>query len=147
MNSLFQVGAAEEIERRIAALQPDSPRLWGAMNAAQMVAHGLELASGDRRPPRALMGRIIGWVIKPMVLRNDEPMRRNSPTVEGLIVKDQRNLEIERKRLLGLVKRFVTAGSNGCTTHPHSFFGPLTPDEWGILMYKHLDHHLRQFGV
>jgi hypothetical protein len=150
MKNLFQGSAAEEIERRIADLKPDSHRLWGTMNVAQMVAHcsaGLELASGDRRPPRALIGRLIGWAIKPMVLRNDEPMRRNSPTVEGLVVRDKRDLEIERKRLFGLINRFVAAGSNGCTKHPHSFFGQLTPDEWAILMYKHLDHHLRQFGV
>ena len=82
-----------------------------------------------------------------MVLRNDEPMRRNSPTVEGLVVRDKRDLEIERKRLFGLINRFVAAGWNGCTKHPHSFFGQLTPNEWAILMYKHLDHHLRQFGV
>jgi Protein of unknown function (DUF1569) len=150
MKNLFQASAAEEIERRVAALKPDSHPLWGMMNVAQMVAHcsaGLELASGDRRPPRALIGRVIGWAIKPMVLRNDEPMRRNSPTVEGLVVRDKRDLEIERKRLLGLINQFVAAGSNGCTKHPHSFFGQLTPDEWAILMYKHLDHHLRQFGV
>jgi uncharacterized protein DUF1569 len=150
VKSLFQPSAAEEIERRIAALKPDSHRQWGTMTVAQMVAHcsaGLELASGDRRPPRALVGRLIGWAIKPLVLRDDEPMRRNSPTVEGLVVNDQRELGIERTRLLGLISQFVTAGANGCTTHPHSFFGPLTPDEWAILMYKHLDHHLRQFGV
>jgi len=150
MKNLFQPDAAEQIERRIAALKPESRAHWGTMNVAQMVAHcsaGLELASGDRRPPRALAGRLIGWAIKPMVLRDDAPMRRNSPTVEGLVVNDERDLEIERKRLLGLIGRFVTAGSNGCTQHPHSFFGSLSPDEWAILMYKHLDHHLRQFGV
>jgi hypothetical protein len=74
-------------------------------------------------------------------------MRINSPTVEGLAVTDKRDLEIERKRLSGLIDRFVAAGPSGCTKHPHSFFGRLTPDEWAILMYKHLDHHLRQFGV
>jgi uncharacterized protein DUF1569 len=150
MKNLFQASAAQEIERRIAALKPDTPAQWGTMNVAQMVAHcsaGLELASGDRRPPRALAGRLIGWAIKPMVLRDDEPMRRNSPTVEGLVVNDKRDLEIERSRLLELISRFVTSGSSGCTTHPHSFFGRLTPDEWAVLMYKHLDHHLRQFGV
>jgi hypothetical protein len=150
MKNLFQPNAAEEIERRIAALRPDSHRQWGTMNVAQMVAHcsaGLELASGGRRPPRALAGRLIGWAIKPMVFRDDEPLRRNSPTVEGLVVKDERDLEIERKRLLGLISRLVTAGPDGCTRHPHSFFGPLTPDEWAVLMYKHLDHHLRQFDV
>jgi transposase InsO family protein len=46
-----------------------------------------------------------------------------------------------------VIDRFVAAGPKSCTTHPHSFFGPLTPEEWAILMYKHLDHHLRQFGV
>jgi hypothetical protein len=150
MKNLFQTSAAEEIERRIAALKPDSHPQWGTMTVAQMVAHcsaSLELASGDRRPPRALVGRLMGWAIKPLVLRDDQPMRRNSPTVEGLVVKDKRDLDIERKRLLGRISRFVTAGSNGCTTHPHSFFGSLTPEEWAILMYKHLDHHLRQFDV
>jgi hypothetical protein len=49
--------------------------------------------------------------------------------------------------LYGVIDRFVAAGPKGCTTHPHSFFGPLTPQEWAILMYKHVDHHLRQFGV
>lgn len=43
--------------------------------------------------------------------------------------------------------RFAAAGPKGCTTHPHTFFGRLTPEEWATLMYKHLDHHLRQFGV
>jgi hypothetical protein len=150
MKNLFQTSAAEEIERRIAALKRDSHPQWGTMTVAQMVAHcsaSLELASGDRRPPRALVGRLMGWAIKPMVLRDDKPMRRNSPTVQGLVMKDDRDLDIERKRLLGLIGRFVTAGSNGCTTHPHSFFGSLTPEEWAILMYKHLDHHLRQFDV
>jgi hypothetical protein len=150
MKNLFEASAAGEIERRIAALTPDRRPGWGRMNVAQMVAHcsaGLELASGDRRPPRALAGRLIGWAIKPLVLRNDEPMRRNSPTVEGLVIADERDLGIERQGLLERIRRFVTAGPNGCTTHPHSFFGPLTPDEWAILMYKHLDHHLRQFDA
>ena len=82
-----------------------------------------------------------------MALRNDEPMRRNSPTVKGLVVQDERDLGMERERLLALIDRFAAAGPAGCTKHPHSFFGRLTPDEWAILMYKHLDHHLRQFGV
>jgi LPS sulfotransferase NodH len=46
-----------------------------------------------------------------------------------------------------LIERFAAAGLAGCTMHPHSFFGRLTPQEWAVLMYKHLDHHLRQFGV
>ncbi len=59
----------------------------------------------------------------------------------------ERDLEAERRRLCGLIEGFVAAGPAGCTTHPHSFFGRLTPEEWAILQYKHLDHHLRQFGA
>jgi hypothetical protein len=151
MKSLFQPTSVEEIKQRLTALRPDSHRQWGKMNQAQMLAHcslGIEMAAGEIRPPRALMGRVLGPVIKPMALRGDEPMRRNSPTSKGLIViGDERDFEAERKRLNGLIDRFAAAGAAGCTSHPHAFFGPLTPDEWAILMYKHLDHHLRQFAA
>lgn len=150
MKNLYQAGVAEEIKERIGALRPDSRAQWGKMNVAQMVAHcagGVEMATGDMRPPRALLGRLMGWVIKPLVVGDDKPMRHNTPTIKGLAITDARNLEVERKRLLGLVGKFVGAGPEGCTRYPHSFFGRLTPEEWAIVMYKHLDHHLRQFGV
>src|SRR6266851_2850351 len=150
MKNLFEAATVVAVTERMAQLRLDSERLWGRMNAAQAVAHcsaGLELAVGDRIPPRMLLGRIIGRMVKPMALRNDEPMRRNSPTVKGLVVQDERDLGTERERLCGLIDWFAAAGPEGCTTHPHSFFGRLTPEEWATLMYKHLDHHLRQFGV
>jgi hypothetical protein len=150
MKNLFETASVKEVKLRIGNLRPESARQWGKMNAAQAIAHcaaGLELALGDRTPPRLFLGRIIGGIIKPMALGDDKPMRRNSPTVKGLIVQDQRDLAKERERLRGLIDRFAAAGPEGCTTHPHSFFGRLTPDEWAVLMYKHLDHHLRQFGV
>jgi Protein of unknown function (DUF1569) len=80
-------------------------------------------------------------------LRDDKPMMRNSPTSKELVIEDDHDFAIERARLGTLIGRFAAAGPAGCTSHPHAFFGPLTPEEWGILMYKHLDHHLRQFGV
>jgi Protein of unknown function (DUF1569) len=89
----------------------------------------------------------MGPIIKPKVFRNDEPLRRNTPTVEGLIIQDERDLAKKCARLYSLIDRFVAVGPNSCTTHPHSLFGPLVREEWAILTYKHLDHHLRQFGV
>jgi hypothetical protein len=150
MKNLFEPARVEEVKQRVAQLNPESEHLWGKMNAPQAVAHcsaGLEMALGDKLLPRKLVGVLIGRVIKPLALRDDEPMRRNSPTAEGLIVQDERDLARERERLCALIDRFAAAGPQGCTTHPHSFFGRLTPNEWAILMYKHLDHHLRQFGV
>jgi len=150
VKNLFEAARVAEVKERTARLRPDSERQWGKMNPAQMLAHcslGIEWAVGDRMPPRMLMGRIVGRLVKPLVLRDDEPMRRNSPTAKDLVVQDDRDLDTERKRLCGLIDRFAAAGPEGCTRHPHSFFGRLTPQEWATLMYKHLDHHLRQFGV
>jgi hypothetical protein len=150
MKNLFQPETAAEVRQRIASLTPASPRLWGKMTAAQAVAHcsiPVEWALGEVVPPRMIVGRLIGGVIKPFVLGDDKPMRPNSPTAPTLIVQDERDLASEKKRLSGLVDRFVAAGSQAFTTRPHSFFGKLTPGEWAVLMYKHLDHHLRQFGA
>jgi hypothetical protein len=150
MRSLYEPSSAREIKERLARLRVDSTPQWGAMNPAQAVAHcaaSMEWAVGDRIPPRMFLASILGRIIKPMVLRGDTQMRRNSPTAKDLLVPDQRDLEEERERLSGLIDRFAAAGPAGCTTKPHSIFGPMTPDEWAILMFKHLDHHLRQFGV
>ena len=151
MKNLFEAACVEEVKQRLSRVEPDSPRQWGKMNPAQMLAHcslGLEMAAGEIRPPRALIGRILGPVIKPMAFRDEEPMRRNSPTSkELLVVGDDRNFEAERKRLSEPDRSVRRGGRCGCTTHPHAFFGSLTPDEWAVLMYKHLDHHLRQFGA
>jgi hypothetical protein len=150
MKSLHQAAYVAEVKARLAELQPESPRQWGKMNAPQAVAHcagAMELALGDLRPPRLLVGRIVGKIIKPFVFRDDEPFRRNAPTMKNLVILDRRELNRERERLCALIDRFAAAGPAGCTRNPHPFFGRLTPDEWAILMYKHLDHHLRQFGV
>jgi hypothetical protein len=150
MKNLFETERAAEIKERVAKLSPQSHRQWGSMNPAQAVAHcaaALEWALGDRTPPRMFVGRIIGGMIKPKVLGNDEPLRRNSPTARDLVVQDERDLAKERERLNAMIDRFAAGGPSRCTTAPHTFFGRLAPDEWAVLMYKHLDHHLRQFGV
>ncbi|MEP6763197.1 MAG: DUF1569 domain-containing protein [Gemmatimonadaceae bacterium] len=150
MKTLFQPERVSEIKARLAKLQPTSERQWGKMNAPQMLAHtsmGVQMATGELKLPRVMIGRVLGPVIKSLALKDDEPMRKNSPTVPAIVVSDERDLEVERAKLLKLIDQLVAAGSNKCTTHPHSFFGKLTGEQWGILMYKHLDHHLRQFGV
>jgi hypothetical protein len=151
MKNLFQAERVEEIKNRIARLTPESSRLWGNMNAAQAAAHcalALDIASGELIPRRAGLGiRIFGRVIKPLVFKDDAPIRRNAPTNPELVVSNERDLARECERLRAAIDRFAIAGPSGCTLHPHFIFGKLTPDQWAILMYKHADHHLRQFGV
>jgi hypothetical protein len=150
MKSLFDAVIATEIKKRIARLEPTSQRQWGKMNAAQAMAHcatAMEWAVGDSFVPRMFVGRILGPLAKSKVLKDEVPMGRNAPTAKSLVVADERDLEKERQRLCALVERFSEGGPQACTEHAHTFFGPLTPEEWARLMYKHLDHHLRQFGV
>jgi Protein of unknown function (DUF1569) len=150
MKNLYGAGVAEEVKERIGRLKPDSQRHWGKMNVAQAVAHcagPMEWAVGDSNPPRMFLGRILGPMVKSKVLQDEKPMARNAPTAKSLVVADERDLDAEQKKLCALIDRFAAAGPGGCTKHPHTFFGQMTPEEWATLMYKHLDHHLRQFGV
>ena len=150
MRHLFEADAVDEVHERLLKLQPGSHRRWGKMTVTQMLAHcsaGLEMAMGQVRPPRMPVGRIMGPLVKRLGLLENAEMRRNVPTAKELVIAvDERDFAKERARLSELVTSFAAAGSGGCTAHPHFFFGRLNPEEWAKLMYKHLDHHLRQFG-
>jgi hypothetical protein len=150
MKNLFDAALVDQIKQRIDQLKTDSGRQWGVRSPAQVMAHcslGLEMALGEIKPRRKLVGRLLGFVLKPLILGNDEEFRRNTPTLDELVVHGEQDLAGESKRLHSLIDRFVSGGAAVCTTHPHPFFGRLTPMEWAILEYKHLDHHLRQFNV
>jgi hypothetical protein len=150
MKNLFEATTVAEVKDRMAQLRPDSARMWGKMEPGQAMAHcavAIELANGDKSAPRTLIGRLIGGMFKGKLTTTEAQLGKNSPTAKILLVRDERDLAKERERLRGLVDRFAQEGPKGCTTKPHAFFGPLTPEEWSVLMYKHLDHHLRQFGA
>jgi hypothetical protein len=150
MKNLFEAGTAKEIKERIGRLCPASQRQWGKMTAPQAMAHCsvvMEWAVGDTVEPRMFLGRILGPIAKSQVLKDEKPMGRNAPTAKSLVVNDDRDLGRECQRLSALVERFCAGGPQGCTKYPHTFFGRMTPEEWAALTYKHVDHHLRQFGV
>ncbi len=150
MKNLYDPALAAELKTRIRRLRPDSPREWGTMTAPQAMAHcaiAMAWAVGETKPPRMFVGRLLGGLVKSRVMNNDEPLKRNTPTAKELVISDARELETERTRLIQLIDQFTGAGPSRCTTHPHPFFGSLTPTQWATLMYKHVDHHLRQFGA
>jgi hypothetical protein len=150
MKSLFDPASLAQIQSRIGQLGAASKPQWGRMNVAQALAHCsgvLELALGDRRPGRMAIGRLIGRLVKPIVVGSEAPIRPNSPTLKELVVLDTRDVDVERRRLLALLDRFARGGPAGCTDHPHPFFGRMSADDWARFEYKHLDHHLRQFGA
>lgn len=149
MKNLFEKETAQEIISRIEKLQPSSQHQWGKMDVSQMMAHcsaTMEMASGRLNPPRIFIGRILGPLARPH-FTNEKPFSRNGPTDKNLRVADRRDFAREQERLKSGVRQFHEGGEAKCTRHPHPFFGPVRPEEWARGMYKHLDHHLRQFGV
>lgn len=111
MRNLFDATVANQVKARLGKLEPQSERRWGKMTAAQMLAHcsvSMQWAVGEVAPEKgALPARLIGRLVKPMVFRNDDPLRKNSPTAKSLIVADERDLGKEWDRLLGLIDKFA----------------------------------------
>jgi hypothetical protein len=147
--SLYEPAELALMTQRIRSLRADSPRQWGRMEVAQMLAHGqvaLRVALGDQQLKRGLVGLIFGPFARRQLLKPGQ-FGRNMPTAPEFKVSGVPDFEKERARLLALVERFGRGGPDGVTKEPHPFFGALTPADWNTLQWKHLDHHLRQFGV
>ncbi len=147
MKSLFEKPAADEILNRIEALTAQTQRQWGKMDVTQMLAHcsaGLDMAAGRNVPPRSLIGRVIGSFMKDLY-SNDKPFDKDSPT--SLKIGTDLDFAKEKQHLKETVINFSQNGLTTATSQPHPFFGKLTPEGWGKGMYKHIDHHLKQFGV
>ncbi|HTL81100.1 MAG TPA: DUF1569 domain-containing protein [Bacteroidia bacterium] len=149
METIFDKKTYDSIAARIEKLTPSTQRVWGKMNVGQMMAHccgALSMATGEKKLPRLLIGRILGPLVKPGFL-SEKPLSKGSPTAKEFIFTDERDFEKEKKELHRLLKKFHEGGEKGATPHPHGFFGHLTPKQWGEVQWKHLDHHLKQFGV
>ena len=149
MKSLFDKTTCEEIISRLNKLSPQSKRQWGKMDVAQMLAHckvAFMVPLNEKKLPRAFVGILLGWMFKKK-LYNDQPWKQNLPTSPQFIIKDQRNFETEKQALTALVTEFYTKEPDKVGNHPHPFFGTYTKEQWGKSMYKHIDHHLTQFGV
>jgi Protein of unknown function (DUF1569) len=149
MNNLFNPVDRESISRRLATLEPTSVRQWGKMNPAQMLQHcsrGLEAALGDRITEQLFFGKLLAPLFKGRVL-GPRGFSRNSPTHPTFVISDARDFDQEITRLATIIDRFVQRGPESAGRFPHGFLGRISGEEWGRLMYKHLDHHLKQFGV
>ncbi|KAA8787069.1 hypothetical protein ABIE27_003411 [Paenibacillus sp. 4624] len=149
MKSIFETRHATEITDRIDRLREDSTPLWGTMQVSQMLAHCAafhDIPLGNTFPPRGLLGRLVGRFAKPMFY-NEKPLPQNMSTIPTIVIDDDRVFETEKEKLKEQITTFQVRGPDQCSHHPHPFFGKLTPEQWGKGIYKHLDHHLKQFGV
>jgi hypothetical protein len=149
LDDLFDPSARQAILARLDRLEPTSARQWGKMDAAQMLAHcatAMEVATSDRPRKQALIGRLLGPLVRRRML-GTQPFPRNSPTDPTFVVSDSRDFARERTRLQAVIETFAARGPERAAEAVHTFLGRLSGPEWGCMMYKHLDHHLRQFGL
>ncbi len=146
MKSLFEEKTYAQVKERINNLNHQHQPQWGKMSVGQMLTHcqyPLKLALDDR--PRKRMLNPLPLLFKTSMY-NDKPWRKNLPTIKVAKITDQRDLDQERSKLLGLIDDFYEKRTQ-TEWQVHPFFGRFTPEQWGKMQYKHLDHHLRQFGV
>lgn len=150
MKSLFNKTDNQEIINRIIALNPSSQSRWGKMNVSQMLTHcaqPLRVAFGDLKLKRSFIAKLLGGYYKKKLTRDAQPFDRNLPTDGAFIVVVPKEFEEEKNKLIELVQKFVQVGPDGITKDTHPFFGAMTPQEWDTIQWKHLDHHLNQFGA
>ena len=149
MKSIFEPTTQAELFDRLDRLTPDAGREWGKMSAAQAMEHtarALEMATGRKPMTQAFIGKAIGWIFKGQFL-GEKPFPQNSPTGPTLIIKDEPDFEATRERLKELISHFHSLGESGTDGNVHGFFGRLSGKQLGETQYKHVDHHLRQFGL
>ncbi len=147
IKNLFDPAVKQEISERINTLTARSQPQWGKMNVAQMLAHlqsPIGIAFGTHQPKGNFLLRVIGPLFKSK-LWDDKPYKQALPTDPTFIMTGMtKYFEIRKKALLDMMDRFSETTITG-ETHP--IFGKLTKENWSKATWKHIDHHLRQFGV
>ena len=150
MNNLFSQTDTAGILQRVEKLAPSAAGNWGKMTVNQMLAHcnaSLETAMGLNFPKRVgFVGRIFGRLMKPKFF-GDNPFPKNSPTDKNYIITGNPDFEKEKAKFIRQINIFSQGGPEKCTTHIHAFFGKLTAEEYAVMQWKHIDHHLKQFGA
>ncbi|PBQ31636.1 hypothetical protein CNR22_07595 [Sphingobacteriaceae bacterium] len=150
MESIFHRETVQKYIDRIHSLTPQTQAQWGKMNVAQMLSHcqaPIKIASGELVPKIHPVIKFLFAKNAKKQLLNDPEFKRNLPTFREAKVVDQRVFEVERTRLVNMITEFQQKGPAGLTKAPHPFFGELQVSDWDFMQVKHLDHHLRQFGV
>lgn len=150
MKSVFLAEDVQEIKHRIEQLTASTPRLWGKMTVGQMLAHcsvtyEMFLEEGKHPAPNFLMRFILKSFVKSKVV-SEELYKQNGPTAPQFIMQDDKDFESEKKRLLSYIDQTFELGKAHFEGKKSHSFGVLTAQEWNNMMYKHLDHHLKQFG-
>jgi hypothetical protein len=150
MKNVFNETDSKELVNRINLLSPGTPALWGKMTVDQMLAHcnvTYELVYDNKHPkPNPVKKFLLKAFVKNLVV-TEKPYKKNSPTALEFIIKDNKKFETEQKRLTDHIQKTQQLGEAHFEGRESHSFGKLNKTEWNNMFYKHLDHHLNQFGV
>lgn len=147
MKTLYDPAVQAELNQRLRKLTRESRPQWGKMNAAQMLAHctaGMQVPVGDLKMKWSPLG-LIGWMFKGMIY-SEEPFKKDSPTAPEFRMADEREFDLELKRYSDTFGK-LGRGPSSVVCFRSSFFGKMSAEDWGYLMYKHVNHHFTQFGI
>ena len=145
MKSIFDPQTKDELKNRIQKLTVESERQWGKMDVAQMLWHcqyPLKLAIKNENKGN---GKMLMKLFK-RSLYSEKSFKKGLPTAKFLVATEAKDFTKEKNKILDLIDKTHELKTR-TEWNPHPLFGKFTPEQWGILEYKHLDHHLRQFGV
>ncbi|MDX2003358.1 MAG: DUF1569 domain-containing protein [Chitinophagales bacterium] len=148
--NIFDLHVTEALLERVNGLQPDTQPLWGKMDVAQMLAHccvTYEMIYDAIHPkPNLLMRFILKTLVKPKVV-SEKPYTHSMNTAPAFLITNTRDFETEKARLITYIRKTQSLGAEAFDGRESLSFGVLTKQEWSNMLYKHLNHHLSQFGV
>lgn len=147
MSSIYNKTDNDLIIARINKLTPETKALWGKMTVDQMLKHteaAISVAFSEKELKINFFMKLLGRILKNKVFNSD--FQKDSPTAPEFIFKDKYDFEASKTTLIEKFSRFAE-GEKSITLTQHPFWGKMAPEDWNKLMWKHMDHHLRQFGV
>jgi len=150
MEDIFDSKVTNSVIERINNLQPTTQPSWGKMSVGQMLAHcnvTYEMAFEDIHPkPKGFTKLMLKLFVKNIVV-GDKPYKKNGRTAPQFLITDTKNFVEEKARLTDYLQKTQVLGADYFDGKESHSFGNLTKKEWNNMFYKHLDHHLGQFGV
>jgi hypothetical protein len=150
IKNVFDQQEAAALVTRIHQIQPGTKPLWGKMNAGQMMAHccvTYEFVYDNKHPKPAGLKKLMIQLFAKNIVVGPKPYKRNERTAPEFIMPDNKNFNQERERLSAYVQRTQELGAAYFEGRESHAFGKLSTAQWNTMFYKHLDHHLQQFGV
>ncbi|MEO7310423.1 MAG: DUF1569 domain-containing protein [Chitinophagaceae bacterium] len=148
MKSLLDKSAKDELIKRINSLNENRTAEWGKMNVFQMVKHCIlweEMVFGKQIYKRVFIGQIFGKIALRSILKDEKPLKRNTPTIPEFIIKEENgDLSSAKIKWIAIIEQYEHFSNNNFI---HPFFGKMTKVQVGHMAYKHIDHHLRQFAA